>query len=323
MLVIDSESVKPADRSAALEAVFNSREVPQRVRYVVPSPAVRHRAEFFGLGPGVHLFRNMGTGVEIVRGPREVRRGAPEQLAVCFQGRGSGQLDCDEGRLVKGPGELSLQDTTRPYGYRQSEGTDHKVLLVDPALLILPVDLVRRAAHRLSASPLYPLVRTHFAGLCADSTDLPTEAAARLGRATVELVAAMITTAVDDPRQRQALEDSLLSRVTMYIDAHLADPGLGPEQIAAAHHVSVRHLYRVWERSGRDAPPAEWILRRRLDRARSRLVAGGSDPDTAPPTVRALAHGSGFVNASHFTRQFRHVFGMTPTEWRRSHGAGT
>jgi AraC family transcriptional regulator, positive regulator of tynA and feaB len=313
MLILDSDYVEPGDRDDALEATFNSSEVPQRVQYVSPPQSIRHRIELFELGPGVHLLRNTGTGIHIVRGPREVRSGAPEQLAICLQGSGTGQLDWDGGQYVKNPGDLSIQDTTCPYSYRQSGRNDHKVVVIDPALLTLPVDLIRRAAHTLPGSPLYPLVRQHFASLCDDSRDLPADASGRLGRATAQLVAALITTAVGDVRRQEALGDSLLLRITMYIDAHLADPGLNAGQIAVAHSVSLRQLYRVWARSDHGVPLGEWILRRRLERARGQL----NDCDPAEMTIAAIARSNGFTNASHFTRQFHRAFETTPREWRR------
>lgn len=312
MLILDSDRIEPACRDDALDAAFNGSEVPQRVRYVVPARSVRHRIELFELGPGVHLLRNIGTGIHIVRGPREIRSGAPEQLAICLQAKGTGQLDADGSQYVKKPGDLSLQDTTRPYSYRQADYNDHKVVLIDPALLTLPVDLIRSAAHTLSASPLYPLVQQHFARLGDGSLDLPPEVSARLGRATTQLVAALVTTAVSDSH-RQALEDTLLPRITMYVDAHLGDPALDADQIAAAHSVSVRQLYRVWALSGRDLPVTGWILRRRLERARSQLT----DLDPGQATIAAIARGNGFANASHFTRRFREAFETTPREWRR------
>ncbi len=313
MLVLDSEDVEPGGRNDALQAAFNSSEAPQRVQYVAPGPTARHRLELFELGPGMHLLRNTGTGVHIVRGPREIRQGAPEQVAICLQGSGSGQLDCDAGQYLEGPGDLFLLDTTRPYSYRQSGSSDHKVVLVDQALFTVPVDVVRRAAHALSASPLYPLVRQHFAILCDDSLDLPPDASTRLGRAAAQLTAALVLTAVGDAHSREALDNSLLLRITLYIDAHLADPGLSAEQIAAAHNISSRQLYRVWARADYGVPLAEWTLRRRLERARDQLT----DCDPAELTIAAIARGNGFANASHFARQFRQAFKMTPREWRR------
>ena len=313
MLILDSDSIEPGDREAALDGTFNSSEVPQRVRYVLPAGSVRHRIELFELGPGVHLLRNTGTGIHIVRGPREVRSGAPEQVAICLHIRGSGQLDADGDQHIKNAGDLSLQDTTRPYSYKQSGSSDHKVMLIDPALLTLPVEVIRSAAHSLAASPLYPLVRQYLSTLCDDSHDLPPEVSARLGRATAQLVAALITTAVSDGRQYEVLNETLLQRIVMYIDAHLSDPSLNADQIAIAHNVSLRHLYRVWASSGSGVPVIEWILQRRIERARGQLT----DLDPGKMTIAAIARGNGFTSASHFTRRFRQSCGQTPRDWRR------
>jgi AraC family transcriptional regulator, positive regulator of tynA and feaB len=313
MLVLDSADIDPADRNDALQDVFNRTESPQRIQYVVPGRLARHRLQLFELGPGVHLLRNTGTGVTIVRGPKEIRQAAPEKLAICLQGSGIGQLDCDSGQYLKGPGELCLVDTTRPYSYRQSGSSDHKVVLVNQDLFTVPIDDIRRAAHSLAASPLYALVQQHFAILCDDSLDLPPDAAARLGRAAAQLTAALVLTAISEAHGRAALDDSLLLRITLYIDDHLADPGLSAEQIAAAHSISLRQLYRVWARADHGVPLAEWTLRRRLERARAQLT----DRAPAELTIAAIARGNGFANASHFSRQFRQAFEMTPREWRR------
>jgi AraC-like DNA-binding protein len=110
----------------------------------------------------------------------------------------------------------------------------------------------------------------------------------------------------------QALNDTLALRVSRYIDTSLADPALGPEQIAAAHSISVRQLYRVWRMSGHDLPLTEWILHRRLEHARAQLTDLG--PGT---TIAAIARGNGFATASHFARRFRQAYTTTPGEWRR------
>jgi AraC family transcriptional regulator, positive regulator of tynA and feaB len=317
MLVLDSDRFAPGDRNAALDATFNSREVPQRVSYVVPTRVVRHRIELFELGPRVHLLHNSGTGIRVLRGPREVRSSAPEQVALGYQRSGSGLLEAAGQRHVQRAGDLCLIDTTRPYAYEQSPRSDHTVLLLDPALLQLPVDLTRSAAQSLPASPLYRLVRQHLDSLCDIPEELAPQARARLGRAAAELVAALITTAVSDDGGSAPMHDTLPDRIAMYIDARLHDPALSAQQIAAAHHVSLRQLYYLWAGAAGGVPLAEWILRRRLDRALGQLAG----PDQSA-TIAAIARRNGFTNASHFARRFRQAFEMTPRDWRRMSADG-
>jgi AraC family transcriptional regulator, positive regulator of tynA and feaB len=108
---------------------------------------------------------------------------------------------------------------------------------------------------------------------------------AMVGRATAELVRALITTAADDIRQAEALQATELLRITMYIDAHLHDRRLNADQIAAAHNISTRQLYNVWNRSGRGATLSQWIIQRRLERARNQLT--DLDPQLATITAAA------------------------------------
>jgi AraC-like DNA-binding protein len=56
--------------------------------------------------------------------------------------------------------------------------------------------------------------------------------------------------------------------------------------------------------------PYRYLLMRRLDRARSMLVAGHGIAESA------LA--GGFADQSHFSRMFKRAFGLTPDAWRRS-----
>jgi AraC-like DNA-binding protein len=312
VLVHDTERIAPHDRLEAVNAVFNDNESPQWVGYA--GEVVRHRMYLFDLGPGAHVLRNIGTGLYIVRDERHVSRGAPEQFALFMQLRGSGLLTAAEGEGLVVPGQLSLLDTTRPYAYRQSAISDHKVLMLEPELLDLPIDMIRAAAPLLRGSPVYGLVRAHFRELCNTTTALPADAAAAVGKATAQLVKALVTTAADDRRQSEAMDDTMLLRITMFIDAHLHDPHLDAQRIAATHNMSVRQLYYRWARSRHEVGLAEWIVQQRLRRAANALAEAPEDI-----SIAAIARASGFTNISHFSRRFRDVYGTSPQGWRDAH----
>ena len=99
-------------------------------------------------------------------------------------------------------------------------------------------------------------------------------------------------------------------RVQEYVRAHLADRDLSAATIAAAHHVSVRHLYAAWERAGLGLQ--DTIRSMRLQECRRAL----RDPACAHLTVSGIGARWGFADASHFGRVFRQAYGMTPGEWR-------
>jgi AraC family transcriptional regulator, positive regulator of tynA and feaB len=314
-LVFDAGTLAPRDRLEALNAVIAGSDLPQQVR-CADGVLNAHRTELYQLGPGVHLMRNTGSCLLVDRTARHVRLSAPEMVTMGLTIRGRAWLSTPHAEGVIEQGHLDLVNNAQPYSLAQARtaqaNTEHAALLMDLERLDLPLDVVHAAAPVLRGSPLYELVRNHFAQLSRLSADLDGPARGRLGWATVQLVRALVTTAAGDSRGTGALHDSLIVRVRGFIDDHLGDPGLDPARIAAAHHVSVRHLYTQWSRAGEPCGLAEWIMRRRLDRARGRLA----DPGCGAQAIAAVANECGFADMAHFSRRFRQAYGVSPRQWR-------
>jgi AraC family transcriptional regulator, positive regulator of tynA and feaB len=110
------------------------------------------------------------------------------------------------------------------------------------------------------------------------------------------------------------MRDAQTVRISMFIEANLHDRTMSVERIAAAHGISARQLYNVWARAGNGVPIAEWIMRRRLERARQAFADAGDEV-----TIAAVARACGFTNMSHFSQRFRKAFDLTPREWRDLH----
>ena len=259
----------------------------------------------------MQLVRSAGSCLLVNRTARHVRMSAPEIVTMGLTVRGRVGLATPYAERLIEQGQLDLVDNAQPYRFVQTRTgqAEHASLLMDLDRLDLPLDVVHAAAPALGGSPLYELVRNHFAQLSRLSEDLPEPAQGRLGWATVQLVRALITTAAGDSRSAGARHDSLVVRVKAFIDDQLGEAGLDPAAIAAAHFVSVRYLYTRWARAGEPCPLAEWIMRRRLDRARGRLA----DPDLA---IAAVARECGFADMAHFSRRFRQAYGISPRQWR-------
>jgi AraC-like DNA-binding protein len=135
--------------------------------------------------------------------------------------------------------------------------------------------------------------------------------------ATLQLTRALLASA-STSRQHlsEALADTLVVRVRAYIRGHLQDPNLNAGSIAAAHHVSQRHLYKMCAAEQLRLEP--WIITRRLEAARDELAT----PVGRRRTIASTAMKWGFANSSHFTHRFRVAYGMTPSEWRHESQAG-
>jgi AraC family transcriptional activator of tynA and feaB len=317
-LVFDTGTLAPRERIEALNAAIATTDLPQRITCADGALGM-HRVEFYPLGPGVQLIRNTGSCLLVSRTAHHVRMSAPEIVTMGLTVRGRAGLSTPYAETLIEQGHLDLVDNAQPYSFAQARTgqAEHIALLMDLEGLDLPLDVVHAASPALCTSPLYDLVRNHFDELSRLSEDLPEPAQGRLGWATVQLVRALVTTAAGDSRALRALHESLIVRVKSFVDDHLGDRSLDPAEIAAAHHVSVRHLYAQWSRAGEPSGLAEWIMRRRLDRARGMLA----DPARGHLAIAAVARECGFTDMAHFSRRFRQAYGMSPREWRAQAGS--
>ena len=309
-VLLDTDLLPVRERAEALHAAYEDQQPRRRV--VLGSTVVRHRVEQLTLGPRTHVLRTGGSPLQILRTARQVRGDAPEHLAIGLRRHGRGSLSVTGDDVDLPTGHLNCVDMTRPYRLAHTTHHAHDVLILPNEDAGVSVDVVRAAAPALRRSPVYDLVRHHVAALFDAARPLPPDLRAVTGQATSALVRLLLTTAAAPDGERRVLEDALAPRLALYLETHLADPDLTVERAAAVHHVSLRHLYDVWARAGQTVTPAQWVLHRRLERARTLLDT--SDPATT--SIATVARRSGFRDASHFSRRFRQAYGTTPREWR-------
>ena len=82
------------------------------------------------------------------------------------------------------------------------------------------------------------------------------------------------------------------------------------KELAAAVHVSVPYLCRLFD-THLGMPPGQYITKIRLEECKVLLRQGEL-------SMNAIASRMGFSSAQHFSRQFKHYCGLTPTEYTRS-----
>jgi AraC-like DNA-binding protein len=108
------------------------------------------------------------------------------------------------------------------------------------------------------------------------------------------------------------LRRALLASVQDFIEQRLSDPLLSPTAIAAAHHISLRYLHKLFESQPHSV--AGWIRQRRLERCRRDLL----NPSLSHWPVSSIAARWGLGDPSRFNRQFRDAYGLPPAEYRRA-----
>ncbi len=214
------------------------------------------------------------------------------------------------------PSDLFVLDGSEPFALHAYEDFRlHLVRIPRDSLAVTGErirDLVRRDLPlRGPVAPLLgPLLRT----LAEKAPGYSARTALHLAGNVAELVAALAVETDDRgarPGRRHEREE-LTRRLRAHIDESLWDRGLSPVTVAAAHHVSIRYLHKLF--SEHDSTVGRWIQHRRLEEARRELARPGRT-DTG---VAVVAGRWGFASAAHFSRSFRTAYGMSPSAWRDS-----
>ncbi|WP_433432910.1 helix-turn-helix transcriptional regulator [Nonomuraea sp. CA-141351] len=134
----------------------------------------------------------------------------------------------------------------------------------------------------------------------------------RLGMVLVDLVTACFSSLLQSgPGPRPGSSRRVLAgRIRAYIQRHLNDPELTPRSVAAAHHISVSYLHRLFQQEGDTI--AAWIRDQRLQRTRRDLA----DAALTDVPIHEIATRWGFGRAGDFSRAFRAAYGMSPRAFR-------
>ncbi len=83
------------------------------------------------------------------------------------------------------------------------------------------------------------------------------------------------------------------------------------EEMAKAVNLSVAHLQKLFK-SETGQPPIAYLREKRLEKACELLKDGWEQ-------INQIGKQVGMTNDSHFTRDFKKKYGVTPTEYRKKH----
>ncbi|MGW6534467.1 AraC-like ligand-binding domain-containing protein [Streptomyces sp. NPDC055051] len=240
-------------------------------------------------------------------------------VVVKLLSRGGARVEQDSRDNAVRAGQLFVYDMARPIRLALPEPFQTKSLVLPRAVLGLDEsDISRITALPLgSESPIGGILSPFLAQLVDAADTCPEPVGELIARNVVDL----LTVLADEQRGADTTDSPngarvLLTRIRAFIDGNLTDPDLTPELVARAHHVSVRHLHKLFESEG--VTVSRWIQRRRLEECRRTLARR----DAADSTIAGIAHRWGFTSASHFSRVFRAAYGQSPVDWKNSATAG-
>lgn len=313
--VFRSDDLPPAERLTRFDEFLLHSDHPMRVTDTDPD-GFRATARALDLG-SVNIVELTCSPSLVRRTARLVRQGDPELSSVVFPRRGSLVVSQGGRQALLGERDFALYDSSQPFSVRITGRTTATLVRAHVPRALLP--LPARQAERLLATRLPgregmgALLTQFLGGVVADSAGDVT----RMGSAGLDLLAATLAHHLDagprvpDDTHRGALP----ARVEAFVDAHLSDPDLSPRAIAAAHHISVSYLHRLFR--DQEMTVTALIRHRRLERARRALA----DPRLRSEPVHRIAARCGFRDHAAFTRAFRAAHGIPPRDFREQRTA--
>ncbi|MCX5527124.1 helix-turn-helix domain-containing protein [Streptomyces bobili] len=313
--VLDTAFIPPQDREEVLRHAVWESVVAVDIDHRPPAEDISVRIGLGAIGP-LRICSARATAVTVRRPERLARKDEEPAVFLGVQMSGTSLVVQNGRECLLRPGELAVYESTSPYTLVFDEGVDHHFLRFPRTALALPEPLIRSiTAVRLGPdNPVARLAFTYFSQLAVSDELHQGVHADAVVEPSVELLrAAMASQYGDSDLARGPLGETLSLRITRYIRAHLADPGLSAARIAAAHGISVRHLYAVLSRSGISL--GDWIRTRRLAECRRELAG----PDGRRRTIATIGRSWGFVDATHFSKVFKQTYGVSPRTWRDQH----
>lgn len=254
------------------------------------------------------------------RTARLIRQSDPERFHLSLRLSGTMRVERDGVQSEFGPYDWCVIDTSRPFecesGVGLPSGTAQTGMGLEIPKSQLPPALDRiddLMRCRLSGRDgIGSLLLQFLSQLTAKSDSYLPSDGPRLARVVVDLVSALFAHALDsdarlDPESERR---TLTLRIQGFIRQQLHDSELTPGAIAAAHHISLSHLHRLFQERG--ITVAGWLREQRLEQCRRDLA----DPLMVTTPIHAIAGRWGFTHVAHFSRAFRRAYDITPREYR-------
>lgn len=314
--VFHSADLPPAERLDRFDAAQTDSASPMRVRSAAGDD-FRATARELDLA-AVNVLELTCSPLEVWRTPELIRRADPEHYGLIFALRGGLGVRQVRREAALGAGDFAVLDSSRPSRIHiaASGGTATLVCTYVPrALLPLPADRTDRLLGRPlpGGRGIGRLLTQFLTGLTTDAGAYRSADVARLSGIALDLLTATFAHHLGDDQlvPAESLGRTQLLRVQTFAQRHLREPQLTPARIAAAHHISVSHLHRLFQRDGTTV--AAWIRGQRLERARRDLT----DPALRAEPVHRIAARWGFNDHATFTRAFCAAYGVPPRDYRQ------
>lgn len=316
--------------------VFDTRVLPPAERYELWLDVVASTAPALISSPHVACFDAYARSVDLgslritdftypsltmARTPRLIRQADPEMYQLSLTRLGNGTVNQQRREASVRPAEFTLLDNSRPFVAHHEAPPDEPLntITVNIPHSLLPLSSAKvtnlLGSTLCGSTGMGGLLAQFLRQIASHPEQFATADTSRLGSIALDLISATLAQQLgaEDSLPGEVRQTALRRQVDTFIDNNLADPQLTPRAIAAAHHISLRTLHRMF--AGEDVTVAELIRQRRLERCRRDLA----DPRMRAQPIYAIAARWGFPDKAHFSRLYRSTYGHSPQEFRERH----
>jgi AraC family transcriptional regulator, positive regulator of tynA and feaB len=309
----DLADVPAPDREGRLEELVSATHVGMDVHLGPERPAASFRAWVRRRRIEDLVLVDVGCDpCSGIRGRRRAARAESLYLGVTIVRQGRETVIAGDATADLRPGNAVVWRSDQPVRFRVHETQIKRTLLIPMAALSEisgGAGLLRTEALD-GAAPSTQLLTGYLDVLARTMSRLTAPAVSAARQAALELFAAAVRQ--HGGSAAGATVFPTLAALENWIEKRLLVGDVTPAAIAAAHGMSVRSVYRIFEEA--DETVSGFVRARRLARA-CRDLAAGTDP------ISDIAVRWGFSDASHFARAFRAQYGCAPRDYRAAAAA--
>lgn len=250
--------------------------------------------------------------VEGVRG-RNLAGRDEDALLLFVASAGKQIMRTAEETVVLRPGTVLLMSTRTTGQFVIPKRLTKRTVKV-PMTALAPFDTGRGVPGCLlletASSPLAHMFQDFLMGMDRHVGQMSAAEVEGARNALLVLIAGMIRASQADVGDSDALP-LLRRQLEAWIVDHLAEGTIRVADLAAAHNIAPRTVHRAFASTGDTVGSV--VRTHRLAAARADLV-------NTKRCIAAIAHRWGFCDASHFGREFRREFSLSPGDYREAHG---
>jgi AraC-like DNA-binding protein len=278
------------------------------------------RAERKTVGPISIIRLKSRTRLFFRRSWAHIRADATDVTVLWFVKRGRFSVSNQNGTTLATAGHFVLTRSMTPFVVEclPDEAQEHEVLHVTIPTHVIRAYISDDVPAGFSASAdrrPFALAEGILTNLLEDEADLAPDTSEVLITSALSVIGHAIRDQNVCRRLRQTISDRRLAEVLRYIEVHLSDPSLNTAMVARGCGISPRYLSFLLRHHGTSFSSLLW--RQRLGKARTWLATS----DAGAASISEIAYNVGFKSPAHFSRMFKRVFKLNPSEYRAASAA--